>query len=90
MYALNMLRIATELSTKSKTYQDLASKFFEHFLYISGAMNDIGSSHVSLWDNEDEFYYDVLQKEDGTTMPLKIRSMVGLIPLFAGAPFFVH
>ncbi len=83
MYALNMLRISTELSLKNPAYQDLASKFFEHYLYIAGAMSDIGDKHISLWDEEDGFFYDVLQFPNGQTMPLKIRSMVGLIPLFA-------
>ncbi|MCU0428533.1 MAG: glucosidase [Cytophagaceae bacterium] len=83
MYALNMLRIATELSTKSSTYQDLASKFFEHFLYIAGAMSNFSEDGISLWNEEDEFFYDVLQLPNGEKKPLKIRSMVGLIPLFA-------
>jgi hypothetical protein len=83
MYALNMLRIATELSLKNPAYQDLASKFFEHYLYIAEAMSNLGESHINLWDEEDGFYYDVLQFPNGHTMPLKIRSMVGLIPLFA-------
>ena len=83
MYALNMLRIATELSLKNPAYQDLASKFFEHYLHIAEAMNSIGDNNISLWDEEDGFYYDVLQFPSGQTMPMKIRSMVGLIPLFA-------
>lgn len=83
MYALNMLRIATELATKSPAYQDLASKFFEHFLYIAGAMSSISKDDINLWDEEDGFFYDVLELPDGHALPLKIRSMVGLIPLFA-------
>ncbi|MFN6944918.1 MAG: MGH1-like glycoside hydrolase domain-containing protein [Cytophagaceae bacterium] len=83
MYSLNMLRIANELSLQRPSYQDSASKFFEHFLFIAGAMNDIGGEGISLWDEEDEFYFDVLHLPNGKSLPLKIRSMVGLIPLFA-------
>ena len=83
MFALNMLRIALDLSVKFPVYQDTAIKFFEHFLYISGAMNDIGDAHVDLWDDEDSFYYDVMHMPDKSNQVLKVRSMVGLIPLFA-------
>ena len=83
MYSLNMMRIALELATSNPTYQDIASKFFEHFLYIAQAMNNIGGSGVGLWDEKDEFYYDVLHTADGNVMPLKVRSLVGLTPLFA-------
>jgi hypothetical protein len=83
MYCLNMLRIACEISLKNPVYQDMASKFFEHFLHISGAMQSLGDNKVSLWDEEDEFYYDMLHKPNGDAESLKIRSMVGLIPLFA-------
>jgi hypothetical protein len=86
MYCLNMLAIALELSTEDPTYEDVASKFFEHFVYIADAMNNIGVDNLSLWDDQDGFYYDVLHIEsDGYSMPIKIRSMVGLIPLFAVA-----
>ena len=61
----------------------MASKFFEHFLYIADAMNHLGGDGIGLWDEEDGFYYDVLHLPDGRRMPLKVRSMVGLIPLFA-------
>ena len=81
MYCLNMLRIAIELAFYNPVYEDIASKFFEHFLYIANAMNRSGDE--GLWDEEDGFYYDRLRFPDGRTMPLKIRSMVGLIPLFA-------
>lgn len=83
MYCLNMLRIACEISLKNPVYQDMASKFFEHFLQISGAMQFMGDNKVNLWDDEDKFYYDMLHKENGDAESLKIRSMVGLIPLFA-------
>ena len=83
MYCLNMLRIACEISLKNPVYQDMASKFFEHFLQISGAMQSMGDNKLNLWDDEDKFYYDMLHKENGDAELLKIRSMVGLIPLFA-------
>jgi hypothetical protein len=82
MFCLNMLAIAMELAADDKVYEDVASKFFEHFVYISDAMNNIGSKETELWNERDGFYYDVLHM-DGTQMPLKVRSMVGLIPLFA-------
>ena len=83
MYSLAMMRISLELALTKPIYQDLATKFFEHFLYIAGAMNNIGGEGLSLWDEEDQFYYDVLHEPDGHSFPLKIRSLVGLIPLFA-------
>ena len=83
MYCLNMLAIALELAGDDDTYEDLASKFWEHFLFISDAMNNLGADDISLWDDEDGFYYDVLHTHGSGNMPLKVRSMVGLIPLFA-------
>ena len=83
MYTLNMLRIACEISLVRPVYQDMASKFFEHFLHIAAAMKALGDQKISLWDEEDQFYYDVLHTPDGQSRLLKIRSMVGLIPLFA-------
>jgi len=83
MYCLNMLAIALELAKEDPAYEDIASKFFEHFVYIAHAMNNFGSHAKSLWDEEDGFYYDVLQLPNGENHFLKIRSMVGLIPLFA-------
>src|SRR5690606_9264176 len=83
MYSLNLMRIALELAVENQVYQDLATKFFEHFLHIAGAMTNIGGDGVDLWDEADEFFYDVLNTPDGKTVPLKVRSMVGLIPLFA-------
>ena len=86
MYCLNMLAISLELSIEDTCYQDVASKFWEHFLFISDAMNHIGDDGISLWDEDDGFYYDVLHIHNvGYNMPLKVRSMVGLIPLFAVA-----
>ncbi len=83
MYTLNLLRIALELAPHDHVYEDIATKFFEHFLLIAEAMTRIGESRFGLWDETDEFYYDVLQLPDGETIPLKVRSIVGLIPLFA-------
>src|SRR5919106_132939 len=82
MYCLNMLAIALELAKEDPSYQDVASKFFEHFVYIAHAMEDRGDEGLNLWDEADGFYYDVLHA-DGHHRPLKVRSMVGLIPLFA-------
>jgi hypothetical protein len=83
MFCLNMMTIALELACENRSYESIATKFFEHFLYIAQAMNEIGSDGISLWDDEDELFYDILHTGAGTTFPLKIRSMVGLIPLFA-------
>ena len=83
MYCLNLMRIALELAQHNKVYEDIATKFFEHFLHIAEAMNNIGDQGIGLWDEQDEFYYDVLNLPDGRLMPLKVRSLVGLIPLFA-------
>jgi hypothetical protein len=83
MYCLNMLAIAMELARENPAYEDVASKFWEHFLYIAHAMTNRGNDGVDLWNEEDGFYYDVLHLPDGTRFPLKVRSMVGLIPLFA-------
>ena len=83
MYCLNMLAIAMELAGEDPAYEDVASKFWEHFLYIAHAMNHLGDEGSRLWNEEDGFYYDVLCLPDGTGSPMKVRSMVGLIPLFA-------
>jgi len=83
MYSLNMMRIALELAKTNDVYQDMATKFFEHFLYIAHAMFAGGDQDTGLWDDVDEFYYDAIQKIDGKFLKLKIRSMVGLIPLLA-------
>jgi hypothetical protein len=84
MYCLNMLAIALELSIDNPAYEDMASKFWEHFLYIAHAMATRGGeAHVDLWDDHDGFFYDVLHLPNGDHHPIKVRSMVGLIPLFA-------
>ncbi|GAA6618956.1 MGH1-like glycoside hydrolase domain-containing protein [Scytonema sp. NUACC26] len=85
MYCLNMLAIALELAKDDMVYEDIASKFFEHFLYIADAIDGIGNAEISLWDEEDGFYYDALRLPDNKQFPLKVRSMVGLIPLYAVA-----
>ncbi|HST24511.1 MAG TPA: hypothetical protein VLJ76_00820 [Gaiellaceae bacterium] len=78
MYCQNLLEIAVVLAHHDPTYEDLATKFFEHFALIASALNDKG-----LWDEEDGFYYDVLRLSDGRQVPLKARSIVGLMPLAA-------
>ena len=86
MYALNLLRIALILARDNPVYEDVATKFFEHFLLISEAMTKMGGpddSPYGLWDETDGFFYDVLRQPDGTRRTMRIRSMVGLIPLFA-------
>ncbi|MFN0135422.1 MAG: MGH1-like glycoside hydrolase domain-containing protein [Phycisphaerae bacterium] len=106
MYCLNLMRIALELAQHNRVYEDIATKFFEHFLHIAEAMNGIGAATerlsdeatkgytgvhssadacdgVALWCDEDQFFYDVLNMPDGRVVPMKVRSMVGLIPLFA-------
>ena len=83
MYALNLMRIALELAQYNAVYEDIATKFFEHFLHIAEAMNNLGEEGIGLWDDHDKFFYDVLHTPDGRMTPLKVRSMVGLIPLFA-------
>ncbi len=81
MYCLTMLRIAFELTPHDSAYEDIASKFFEHFLYIASAINRLGDH--GLWDEHDGFYYDWLRLPDGRKIPMRLRSLVGLIPLFA-------
>jgi hypothetical protein len=84
MYSLNLMRIALELARANPVYQDIATKFFEHFLHIAEAMSGmIADGDVGLWDDTDKFFYDVLHLPDGGKQRLKVRSMVGLIPLFA-------
>ena len=83
MYTLNLLAIALELASEDPTYEDVASKFWEHFVYIAHAMGHRGDDGMGLWNEEHGFFYDVLKLPDGSHFPMKIRSMVGLIPLFA-------
>ncbi len=80
-YSLIMMKIAMELAPHDSAYEDIASKFFEHFLYIASAINKVGAG--GLWDDQDRFYYDQLLLPDGAKLPLRVRSIVGLIPIFA-------
>jgi hypothetical protein len=83
MYSLNLMRIALELAQHNHVYEDIATKFFEHFLHIAQAMTNMAGEGLGLWDEQDEFFYDVLSLPDGERIPLRLRSMVGLVPLFA-------
>jgi hypothetical protein len=83
MYCLNMLAIALELAREDPAYEGVASKFFEHFVYIAHAMHDRGGEGIELWDDADGFFYDVLHLPDGQHRYLRVRSLVGLIPLLA-------
>ncbi|HSR66488.1 MAG TPA: glucosidase [Acidobacteriota bacterium] len=83
MYCLNLMRIALELALHNPVYEDIATKFFEHFLYIAKAMTNFAGSQGGLWDEQDEFYYDILNLPDNSRVTLRVRSLVGLIPLLA-------
>src|SRR5580698_8721513 len=83
MYSLNLMRMALELAATNPVYQDMATKFFEHFLYIAAAMASMGENNSGLWDDGDEFFYDIIRLPNDGVIKLKIRSMVSLIPLFA-------
>jgi hypothetical protein len=83
MYSLNLMRIALELAEHNHVYEDIASKFFEHFLNIAAAMSCMFSADAGLWDEEDQFFYDVLNLPNEDRVRMRIRSMVGLVPLFA-------
>lgn len=83
MYSINMLCISLELAQHNKAYEESAAKFFRHFLNIGWAMHHIGKKDISLWDDQDAFYYDAIQFENGKSQRLRIRSLVGIIPLLA-------
>lgn len=83
MYCLNLMRIALELARHNRVYEDVATKFFEHFLHIAEAMTNLGEAGIGLWDDADRFYYDELHLPDGQMIKLRVRSMVGLVPLYA-------
>ncbi len=83
MFCLNMMRIAIELAQHDKVYQSLAIKFFEHFLLIAGALVNIGGEGISLWDEEDQFFYDILHIPHRGNIRLRVRSIVGLTAMFA-------
>ena len=82
-FCLHMMRIALELAHENRVYETMATKFFEHFIYIGGAMKKMGGRNYQLWDEEDGFFYDVLRYPDGEFHKFEVRSLVGLIPLFA-------
>jgi hypothetical protein len=83
MYALNMMRIALELARHDCVYDEMATKFFDHFLYIAGAITNIGQTSIGLWDEQDAFFYDQLRLDDGNVLRMRVRTVVGLIPMFA-------
>jgi len=86
MFCLNMLRISLDLCEFNKVYQHTATKFLEHFLYIAGAMNNISKENISLWDDEDNFFFDVLHLSGKEPELMKVKSIVGIIPMFAVEP----
>jgi hypothetical protein len=83
MFCLQLMRIALELATRNPVYEGLASKYFQHYIYVASAMKHMGNRNYQLWDEEDGFFYDVLRYPDGSFQKFRVRSMVGLIPLFA-------
>ena len=83
MFCLNLMRIALELAKENKAYESLALKFFEHYIYIGAAMKNMGGRKYSLWDEDDGFFYDVLRFPDGRFNKFRVRSLVGIIPLYA-------
>jgi hypothetical protein len=83
MFCLNLMRIALELSKENRTYEGMATKFFQHYAYIAAAMKQMSVGDVNLWDEQDKFFYDVLRYADGTCQKFRVRSLVGLIPLYA-------
>ena len=83
MFCLNLMHIALELAKDDKAYESLALKFFEHYIYIGAAMKNMGGRKYSLWDEENGFFYDVLRFPDGTFQKIRVRSLVGIIPLYA-------
>lgn len=87
MYALNMLEISMELATNQQVFEAMSIKFAEHFLYIAGSISNMGEDACGLWDEQDGFYYDMLRKTDGGADVLRLRSLVGLIPMFAQVVF---
>ena len=99
-FCLHMMRMAIELAKSNPVYESMATKFFEHFIYIGGAMKRMGGRGYQLWDEEDGFFYDVLRYPTGEFHKFRVRSLVGLIPLYAidvldeselgGMPMFVR
>ena len=83
MFCLNMMRIALELARENPVYEGLATKFFQHYVYVAAAMKHMGNRPYALWDDRDGFFYDVLRRPDQSFEKLRVRSLVGLVPLFA-------
>jgi len=83
MFCLNLMRIALELAYDNPVYEGLATKFFQHYIYVGAAMKKMGGRNYSLWDEKDGFFYDILRYPDGSFHKFRVRSLVGLIPLFA-------
>ncbi|MBV9926639.1 MAG: glucosidase [Acidobacteria bacterium] len=83
MFCLNLMRIALELAKENRVYEALATKFFQHYAYIGAAMKTMGTDDVEVWDESDKFFYDVLTRADGSHQKFRVRSLVGLIPLYA-------
>ena len=83
MFCLNLMRIALELAKENRVYEGLATKFFQHYVYVGAAMKNMGGRDYQLWDEQDGFFYDVLRYPDGRFHKFRVRSLVGLIPLFA-------
>jgi hypothetical protein len=83
MFCLNLMRIALELAKENKVYEGLATKFFQHYIYVGAAMKGMGNRKFQLWDDDDGFFYDVLRYPDGSFEKFRVRSLVGLIPLYA-------
>ncbi len=83
MFCLNLMRIALELAKENKVYEGLATKFFQHYTYVARAMKHMGGRGEPLWDRNDGFFYDMLRRPDGSSLKFRVRSLVGLIPLFA-------
>jgi hypothetical protein len=83
MFCLNLMRIALELAEEDRAYESLALKFFEHYIYIGAAMKNMGGRKYSLWDEDDGFFYDVLRFPDGSFNKFRVRSLVGIIPIYA-------
>src|SRR3712207_2788238 len=83
MFCLNLMRSAIELAKENRVYEALATKFFQHYAYIGAAMKQLGTGNVEVWDERDKFFYDVLTRADGSHQKFRVRSLVGLIPLYA-------
>src|SRR5437667_12912019 len=82
-FCLYLMRIALELANQNRVYEGVATKFFEHFIYIGAAMKKMGGRNYQLWDEKEGFFYDVLRYPNGEFHKLRLRSLVGLIPLYA-------